>query len=218
MGNELLPVALFVLITTFSPGPSNIAGAAMGVLYGYKRAFRFLLGMCAGFFVLMFLCAWASVSLLEHFPALASLLRYVGAVYILSLAYGMLKASYTFNDQIGDGQIGDNQIGDGQIGRSAGFAGGLLLQLLNPKLVVYGLTLFSTFFAPLGRQPAQLTVLVIGLALTAFCATSVWTLFGALIKSHLHQPVLRLAINALLALFLVYSALELVGVEAWLFG
>ena len=94
----------------------------------------------------------------------------------------------------------------------------MLLQLLNPKLVVYGLTLFSTFFAPLGRQPAQLTVLVIGLALTAFCATSVWTLFGALIKSHLHQPVLRLAINALLALFLVYSALELVGVEAWLFG
>jgi threonine/homoserine/homoserine lactone efflux protein len=77
--------------------------------------------------------------------------------------------------------------------------------------VVYGLTLFSTFFASMSGQLDRLLLVVTLLALTAFCATSAWTLFGALIKSYLHQPRLLLAVNTLLALLLVYSALELVG-------
>ncbi len=44
----------------------------------------------------------------------------------------------------------------------------------------------------------------------SFIATSVWALFGAAIKTTLRQPRWRLAINALLALSLVYSALALV--------
>jgi cysteine/O-acetylserine efflux protein len=196
MRNELLPVTLFVLITTFSPGPSNIAGAALGVLYGYRHTLKFLFGMSGGFFILMLLSAWAAASLLERFPALMAVLRYLGAAYILYLAVATFKASYRFDERV----------------KPMGFTGGLLLQLLNPKLVVYGLTLFSTFLAPVSGQPTQLAVVVILLALTAFCATSVWTLFGVVIKSSLHQPRLRLTINAVLSLFLVYSALELAGV------
>jgi cysteine/O-acetylserine efflux protein len=200
MDNELVPIALFVLVSTFSPGPSNLAGATMGVLYGYRSTLNFLLGMSGGFLILMLLCAWASASLLAIFPALASLLRYVGAGYILYLAIGMLKASYTIDATV-----------DQATARPMGFTSGLLLQLFNPKLVVYGLTLFSTFFASLSGQLDRLLLVVTLLALTAFCATSAWTLFGALIKSYLHQPRLLLAVNTLLALLLVYSALELVG-------
>ncbi|RIK42174.1 MAG: lysine transporter LysE [Chloroflexi bacterium] len=203
MRNELLPVMVFILITTFSPGPSNVAGAAMGVLYGYRNTLKFLLGMSGGFFLLMFFSAWASASLLDSFPALASLLRYVGAAYILYLALGMFKASYTF---------------DPEAVKPMGFTSGLLLQLLNPKLVVYGLTLFSTFFAPMRGQLDRLAVAVILLALTAFCATSVWTLFGTLLKTYLRQPPIQLAVNAVLSLSLVYSALELAGITNWLLG
>ena len=31
-------MAVFVLVTTFTPGPGNIASAAMGMLYGYRRS------------------------------------------------------------------------------------------------------------------------------------------------------------------------------------
>jgi cysteine/O-acetylserine efflux protein len=207
MRTELLPMMLFVLISTFSPGPSNLAGATMGLLYGYRQTLKFLLGMASGFFLLMLLSAWAAGSLLTIFPALSSILRYVGAVYILSLALGMVKASYTVDsDQ------------HRATAKPWGFTRGLLLQLLNPKLIVYGLTLFSTFFASLSSQLDRLLVVVTLLALTAFCATSVWTLFGTLIKTYLRQPRMILLVNALLALLLVYSALELAGVGAWLLG
>jgi len=208
MRNELLPAILFILITTFSPGPTNIASAAMGVLYGYQQTLKFLFGLSAGFFILMGFCALASLSLLESFPALAIILRYVGAAYILYLAVGTFKASYTFDHA----HVGHEAT------RPMGFSAGLTLQLLNPKLVVYGLTLFSTFFAPLRGQLGLLTGVVSLLALTAFSATVAWTLFGSLIKTYLHQPSIKLAVNAVLALFLVYSAFDLAGVIDWLFG
>ena len=99
----------------------------------------YLLGICTGFFGMMLLSAGVSASLLNTFPALESTLRYVGAAYILYLAYAALKTSYTF---------------DSEETKPLGYSSGLLLQILNPKLIVYGLTLFSTFLAPSPTNPS----------------------------------------------------------------
>lgn len=199
MPTNFLPTITFILISTFSPGPGNITSAAMGVLHGYRKTLPFLLGMVVGFLLLMGACAWASATVLRVFPALQPILRYVGAAYIVYLAYGMLKATYTFaitND--------DN----GTQAEPLGFGNGFVLQALNPKLVVYGLALFSTFFAPLAEDPLQIALVVPLLATVAFCATSTWTLGGTLIKHQLRHPQIQLAVNIVLSLLLVYTALK----------
>src|SRR5512134_2940622 len=96
---NLFPLISFVLISTFTPGPSNISSASMGVLHGYKKTLNFLLGLAAGFFIIMLLSGWISAALLRTFPSLETALRYVGAGYILYLAFAILKASYTFDSQ-----------------------------------------------------------------------------------------------------------------------
>jgi cysteine/O-acetylserine efflux protein len=198
MLTNFLPTVTFILISTFSPGPTNISSAAMGVLHGYRKTLPFLLGLVAGFLVLMSACAWASTTVLRFFPALQPILQYVGAAYILYLAYGMVKASYTF-------ATADH---DGAVKEPLGFGKGFVLQALNPKLVVYGLALFSTFFAPLAQQPLQLALVVPLLATVAFCATSAWTLGGTLIRNQLRHPKLQFSVNLVLALLLVYTALN----------
>ena len=196
MPTTLLPTITFILISTFSPGPSNISSAAMGVLHGYRKTLPFLLGMVVGFLLLMSTCAWASATVLHVFPALQPILRYIGATYIIYLAYGMLKASYTFAAE------------EGEKTEPLGFGKGFMLQALNPKLVVYGLTLFSAFFAPLADQPLQIALVVPVLATVAFCATSTWTLGGTLIKHQLRHPQIQLGVNIVLSLLLVYTALK----------
>ena len=52
---------------------------------------------------------------------------------------------------------------------------------------------------------------VILLAMTSFCATSVWALFGSVIKSYLHHPQVKVVINVILSLFLLYTAVVLAG-------
>ena len=136
------------------------------------------------------------ISLLQVFPSFETVLRVIGAGYILWLAYETLRASYAFQK--------DDQ-------SPMGFASGLWLQVLNPKVVVYGLTLYSTFLASITVIPAYLVVSALFLAAMAFWSVSTWTLFGSAIRTYLHQPGMRRLVNLGLSLLLVYTAIELSG-------
>jgi cysteine/O-acetylserine efflux protein len=169
----------------------------MAVLHGYKNTLKYQAGLAMGVFLLMLLSGWLSTALLSHFPAVEPIMRYIGAAYILYLAFGILKASYTFTDN-------DT--------KPLGFMHGLILQILNPKLMIYAFTLFSAFLAPITNNALFLLLAITTLAAISFCATSTWALFGTTIKNYLHSPRLNMAINILLSLSLVYVAISLTGI------
>src|SRR6202040_1209077 len=114
-----------------------------------RRTVNYQGGLAAGVFLMMLAGGLVSASLLNWFPALAPALRYIGAGYILYLAYGILRASYTFTERET---------------KPLGFGHGLLLQLSNPKLMVYALTLFSSFLAPIAGNAAALILAALLLA------------------------------------------------------
>jgi len=194
---NIFSLVSYVLISTFTPGPSNLSSTSLGVLHGYKKTLKYQAGLAAGVFGVMLLSGWISATLLSIFPALEPALRYAGAAYILYLAFGMLKASYIFAEQDA------NQLG---------FGHGLALQILNPKLIVYAFTLFAAFLAPITGNAALLALAAVLLAAISFAATSVWALFGTAIKTYLHNSRLKAAANIILALLLVYTAIELAGI------
>lgn len=196
MDTDFIALVSFILITTFTPGPNNISSASMGILYGYKKSLAYLFGIVTGFFLVMLFCGWISSGLLI-FPAFESILRVVGALYIIWLAYHTFKASYTFNE--------DRQV-------LLGFSKGFFLQLLNPKAIIYGLTLYSTFLAKISTNPFYLFVSALILGCVGFCAVSTWTLFGATIRTISNRPRINQAINTVLSLLLVYTAVELSGI------
>lgn len=193
MSTNLFTLFSFVLITTFSPGPANISSASMAVLHGYRKSLNYLGGLGTGVFCMMLLGGLISGSLLTLFPSLETVLRYAGAAYILYLAVGVLKASYTFTEE----------------GKPLGFLHGILLQVSNPKLIVYAFTLFSAFLAPISGNPVLIILAAMLLAAVAFSSVSTWALFGTVIKTTLHSPRVKAIVNIILALFLVYTAIEL---------
>jgi cysteine/O-acetylserine efflux protein len=145
----------------------------------------------------MLLSGLLSTTLLRIFPAFEPIMRYIGAGYILYLAFAILKASYTFSEQDG---------------KPLGVMHGFMLQILNPKLFVYAFTLFSAFLATMTGNVIFLILIAMLLAAVSFCATSLWALFGTAIKTHLRNPHLNKIINISLALLLVYSAISLTGI------
>ena len=193
---SLLPILSYILISSFTPGPSNISSASMAVLHGYKHTLRYQAGLAVGVFLLMLLSGLLSTTLANTFPAFEPIMRYGGAIYIIYLALGILRASYTFADK----EI-----------EPLGFVHGLVLQLVNPKLIVYAFTLFSAFLATTIKNFSGLLLIVLFLTLVAFCAASTWALFGTAIKNYLRNPRLTRAINVLLSLSLVYTAISLTG-------
>lgn len=197
MSISLLPTISYVLVSTFTPGPSNISSASMAVLHGYRKTINFQMGLAVGVFLLMLLSGWFSAALLNLFPSLEPIMRYAGAAYILYLAAAILKASYSFKEE-----------GTKPLGLASGF----MLNALNPKLMVYAFTLFSAFLAPITANAALVIFAAILLAATSFCATSLWAIFGTAIQAYLHNPRMKMIANAILSLSLVWTALSLTGI------
>jgi cysteine/O-acetylserine efflux protein len=193
---NLVPFMSFVLITTFTPGPNNISSTSMGVLYGYRKSLPYLLGIASGFFLVMLLCGFVSTTLLKILPSFEQVLRILGALYIVWLAVGTLRTSYTITT-------------DDQLRR--GYLRGALLQLMNMKMIIYGMTIYATFLSTLVQIPVYLLVSAFLLASLAFVSISVWAIFGSVIRTYLQNPKIKAIVNVTLALLLVYSAVELSG-------
>ena len=188
----------FVLITTFTPGPNNLSCASMSINFGIRKTMNYLYGIVTGFFLLLLLCGLFSNLLFTAIPSVEPIMRWVGAAYILYLAYGTFKASFSFKEK-------SNQF-------LLGFYKGVLLQFISPKGVIYGLTLYSVFLNPLIGNSFYIILFSLGFTLIGFCSILTWALFGAMINQYLHHLKLRIMINSILSLLLAYTAVKISGI------
>ena len=195
MKNDLIPLVSFVFITTFTPGPNSISSASMGILYGYKKTLPYLLGIASGFFLILLLCGKVANILLVSLLQFEKALQIIGAVYILYLAWHTFRASYVFEE--------DQKL--------LGFINGLLLQILNPKVILYGLTLYSSFLGDIQLSTFSLIVSAAIFAAVGFAAISTWAFFGSAIRTYLKNRKVSQVINSLLSLLLVLTAINLSG-------
>src|SRR5512135_633416 len=85
MSMALIPVLSYVLISTFTPGPSNISSASLASLHGYRNTLIYQGGLAAAVFLIMLLSGAISASLLDVFPGLEPVLRYTGAASCASV-------------------------------------------------------------------------------------------------------------------------------------
>jgi threonine/homoserine/homoserine lactone efflux protein len=198
---------IFITLMAFTPGPNNLMSMGNASRFGFRKSFPFNLGILAGFSFVMLMCALASAALSAFIPKITLAMKIVGAAYMLWLAWQTFRA--------GDGH------GAGDSG-TATFGAGAFLQLVNPKIYVYGFTAMSSWIVPAVQSagwgaaqagawsvPAMAVVagLAIFLAFYGFISTVCWALFGAVI-SKVFTGKMR-ALNVILSLLLVYCAASL---------
>lgn len=198
-GVNFLPLAVFLFSSMITPGPNNITGASMGILHGYRKSSRYVLGVGAGFFIIMMLSGLLSGFLLKVIPGFEGIIRVLGAIYILWMAVGLLRSSLA------------NEITEQPL---LSFSKGLLLQFFNPKVMVMGLTLYSSFLVPFTKNYGWLSLSALVLGCLAFVFTSIWTMAGSILFQNLKNPVILRIVNTALALLLVYTAFELSGLRS----
>lgn len=83
------------------------------------------------------------------------------------------------------------------------FISGFLTQFLNPKVVLFTLTVIPSFVLPYYTGMPAVTTSVVVITIIGFLAFITWVLFGAIFKNFLqkHERV----VNAIMALCLVYA-------------
>ena len=188
---NVLAFVSYVLVTTFTPGPNNIMAMANATRDGLKRTMRFTLGVCAGFFLIVGISIAFTMTLFSVVPTIKPVMTVIGAAYILWLAWKAVTAP---------------EHDDGAVGRGT-FVSGMLLQFLNPKAILYGLTAASTFIVPYYSALPVLVGFAAALALVSLVSTSCWALFGSLFERVSVRN--RRIVNYVMGALLVYCAVSL---------
>ena len=87
----LAPLAIFMFVSSITPGPNNLMLLSSGIRFGFNRTVPHMLGITGGM-VLLLLVAYAGVgALLLASPGLDKLLTVACCAYLLWLATALLK-------------------------------------------------------------------------------------------------------------------------------
>ncbi|AXK52921.1 MULTISPECIES: LysE family translocator [Pseudomonas] len=170
----LLAFALFALVTSITPGPNNTMLLASGVNFGFNRSIPHILGISCGFFVLVLAVGLGLGAVFEAYPLLYSVLRYVGAAYLLYLAWKIARS----------GPMSEEQQGQGQ---PLGYWGAAAFQWVNPKAWVMAVGAISTY-TPLQGYFTNVLVIAAVFALINAPTVSLWAACGSLLRNVLRNP------------------------------
>ena len=94
----ILPLLLFSISMTITPGPNNVMVTASGVNFGYKKTLPHILGITFGFPVMIVLIGLGLGSVFKSFPVIHHILKYIGATYLLYLAWKIATFSNVNNN------------------------------------------------------------------------------------------------------------------------
>ncbi|PKM50519.1 MAG: cysteine/O-acetylserine transporter [Firmicutes bacterium HGW-Firmicutes-7] len=191
---NLVAFLAYTLLTAFTPGPNNIIAMSSTSRYGLKKSMRLILGIYIGFLVVLVLCSTFSVMLVNFIPRIKPVLAYVGAVYILWLAWHIVKSKPHEQYQTND--------------KANGFITGFILQFVNVKIIIYGVTAISTFVTPYYHSLGSIIGFTLLLTLFGCAGTFCWAIFGVIFEKVFSKYYTVL--NIIMALLLVYCAITLI--------
>jgi len=161
--------------------------------YGYKKGRPLYWGIFAGYYVVQVICAVFVFGVSAFLPDLLGIMKYIGAAYILWLAV----------------HIALSKPATGTVEKSASFLKGFLLQFVNVKIYLFGITALTGYVTEYSAALWVLLLFEMIIATIGTIATLTWIGMGVLIQ-RVYQKYYRL-INIILALTLsecVYSMLK----------
>ena len=183
-------LCLFCFVASVTPGPNNLMLMTSGVNFGPRRTVPHLLGVCLGFTLMVALVGVGLAGLFVRVPVLLVALKWIGAAYMLWLAWKIARA-------------GPAKPGAGG-GRPMTFLGAAAFQWVNPKAWIIGVTAVATYTVPDDFVRTVLLVAIV-FGFTSFVATGSWMLFGTVLRRVLQRPLLLRLFNWTMAALLVAS-------------
>lgn len=176
---------LYCVINAFTPGPGNILALNTVTNYGWKKGRPLFFGIFTGYYVVQLICAVFVFGIAAFLPSVLGVMKYIGAAYILWLAIHIAISKPEKDDD----------------SRPASYMKGFLLQFVNVKIYLFGMTALTGYITDYHTSLTALVIAELFIATLGSFATLTWIGMGALIQKFYlkHYRI----INILLALTLV---------------
>lgn len=179
---------IYCFIVTFTPGPTNIVILSTVNQFGTRKAMHYTYGATLAFGLLLFLSAILNSVLVTVLPKILILLQIIGSLYMAYLAYQIYKSDSSKKSSHLNGT----------------FLSGFFMQFLNPKVIIFTLTVIPSFVMKNYTESTVILIFVAVITIIGFLAFIGWVLFGTIFKRFLQKYTK--VVNILMAAFLLYAA------------
>ncbi len=176
MLTSALSMLSFALIGAITPGPVNIIATSSGANFGWRKTLPHVSGATLGYVLVVLVSGLGLNSLNQVLPQFTHILQYVGAAFLLYMAFKIATAAAeTDTDNTG-------------LNSPPSLAQGALAQLLNPKAWLVAMSGVALFVASQAEANLYLSLFV-GLSFVAcFVCVGCWAVCGQLISRWLNTP------------------------------
>lgn len=184
---------IYAIINAITPGPGNILALNTVGSFGWKKGKPLFFGIFVGYYVVQILCAVFVFGVSAFLPNVLGVMKYIGAAYILWLAIHIAISKPAVDSAE----------------KSASFLKGFLLQFVNVKIYLFGITALTGYITDYSTSFVTLLSFELIIATIGTIATLTWIGLGVLLRKA-YQKYYR-PINIVLALTLlecVYSMLK----------
>jgi threonine/homoserine/homoserine lactone efflux protein len=190
-----LPLVLFVVSATLSPGGATTLATASGVQFGVRRSVPLLAGIAIGLASMAVAAAAGLGSALLALPTLRLAMRAAGSLYLVWLAWRIARSEPPHAGR--------------SVGRPVGFAAAVWMLWHNPKAWAMTASAAASF-AMLSDSPWRLgAVLGAAFGAGALLSLSLWCLGGSLLARRLSTPAQWRIVQTALGLLVAGSILPL---------
>lgn len=191
MTSELILAFLaYAFVTSITPGPNNTMLLASGLNFGFRASVPHMLGINLGFSALVLASGLGLGSVFLMFPVLQTVLKYVGAAYLLYLAWKIVNDSAPESD--------------GREGKPMTFLQAAAFQWINPKAWIMAIGAIAAY-TPANAVLGNLLLVTVIYALANGPCIMVWAAAGTALRNVLRNSLSRTIFNITMAALLVAS-------------
>ena len=167
MYSQIIPLVLFAIAASFSPGPNNIVTSYTSFNFGFKKTIPTMLGVVIGWMTLVIFLQMGSGVIFKQFEEIQIIIKIFGSIYLLYMAY-KLSSSRTISGK--------------STAKPVTFINTFFFQFINPKAIIYALLAISMFVDVQNNYLRDSSIVITTYFFMAVFSVSSWCLLGKYLR------------------------------------
>jgi len=189
----------FAFITSITPGPNNFMQMSSGALFGFRRTIPHIAGIQFGFATLMASCVFGLGVVVEQFPWLVTIVKVIGAAWLVWLALKFFKAVFETSDAKENSKAETSA-------RPLKFYEAAFFQWANPKALIMGLVAAGLYVEIADTTIVRAMIICATFMTVGIFSSTTWTLAGHTLNRYMSSGRSAVLLNAIMGILLVATA------------
>lgn len=195
---NVIGLLLFGLVTMMTPGANHYILFSYGKSYGFKGSYRTMSGIFLGFMTILFITGYGVAEIIMQNETVAFVFKILSSLWLLYLAYSLTHLKATKPEGLK---------------KKVGVAPMFLMQFINPKVWIIGITGASAFMPTYDNIHTNVLIYALSLPMLGIPIMLSWVSFGDIFSRFLKSERSNKTVNYVLAGLLTLSVFLIWGKE-----